>query len=375
MRSAALRVGLRRASTWPLRTMSPFLTSMLSTMVSSKGCMTILGAPATSLPLAETILSMRMSPLATSTETTSRKTRRLVARDRAGMGVAMIAAEGLSNSRTTSGKSPSSAGSPSVTLGKRRGGCGMDFSLRIDVPVLLKPKMAVDGAALDEVAMCSKIEDLAAVEYEDLVAIDQRGEAVRDDHHRAPARHAPEVGVDQRLALRIERRGRFVEDHQLGIDDEGAGDGEALTLAAGEVGRAFLDPGLVTLRQALDELLGPGKPGRAHRVLEAEAGASGEDVVLHRAVEQEVLLQHDAEALAQMAQIDLAQLRPVDLHRAGIISVDSHQQARDRRLARTRTADQPEHGAGRDGEADLLERRSLGAFVFEGYLLEAHRPL
>src|SRR5579872_982008 len=348
MRSAALRVGLRRASTWPLRTMSPFLTSMLSTMVSSKGCMTILGAPATSLPLAETILSMRMSPLATSTETTS---------------------------RTTSGKSPSSAGSPSVTLGKRRGGCGMDFSLRIDVPVLLKPKMAVDGAALDEVAMCSKIEDLAAVEYEDLVAIDQRGEAVRDDHHRAPARHAPEVGVDQRLALRIERRGRFVEDHQLGIDDEGAGDGEALTLAAGEVGRAFLDPGLVTLRQALDELLGPGKPGRAHRVLEAEAGASGEDVVLHRAVEQEVLLQHDAEALAQMAQIDLAQLRPVDLHRAGIISVDSHQQARDRRLARTRTADQPEHGAGRDGEADLLERRSLGAFVFEGYLLEAHRPL
>ena len=58
VRSAEVKVGLRRASTWPLRTMSPFLTLMLSTMVWSKGCRTILGAAATSFPLAETILSM-----------------------------------------------------------------------------------------------------------------------------------------------------------------------------------------------------------------------------------------------------------------------------------------------------------------------------
>jgi len=37
--------------------MLPFLTSILSTMDWSKGCMTILGASAISLPLAETILS------------------------------------------------------------------------------------------------------------------------------------------------------------------------------------------------------------------------------------------------------------------------------------------------------------------------------
>ena len=176
----------------------------------------------------------------------------------------------------------------------------MCSSFGIDMAALLKPEMAIDAAALDEFAMRSKIDDLAPVENEGLIAIDQRGKTVRDDHHGATARNALQIAVDQRLALRIESRGRFVEDHQLGIDDQRAGDGEALPLAAGEVGRAFLDPGLVTLRQTLDELLGASEPRRAHRIVEAEAGASGDDVVLHRAAEQKVFLQHDAEAPAQM---------------------------------------------------------------------------
>ena len=219
------------------------------------------------------------------------------------------------------------------------------------------------------------IDDLAAVEHEDLVAVDQRRQTVRDDHHRAAVRHALQIGVDQRLALRIERRGRLVEDHQLGIDDQRAGDGQPLALAAGQVGRAFLDPGLVALRQALDELLGAGEPGRPHRVLEAEAGTPGEDVVLDGAAEQEVVLQHHAEALAQMAQVDLAQIRAVDLHRAGIVAVDAHQQPGDGGLAGARSTDQPEHRAGLDGEADLVERRGLGALVGEGHVLEADRTL
>ena len=51
--------------------------------------------------------------------------------------------------------------------------------------------------------------------HQDLVAIDQRGQAVRDDHHRPALAEPDQVGVDQRLALRVERAGRLVEDHQL----------------------------------------------------------------------------------------------------------------------------------------------------------------
>src|SRR6185437_8054644 len=117
--------------------------------------------------------------------------------------------------------------------------------------------------------------------------------------------------------------GGFVEDHELRIDDQCARYGKALALAAGKVGRAFLNPGFIALRQALDELLRAGEPRRAHRVLETKAWPPGEDIVLDRAAEQEILLQHDAEALAQMAQIDLAQIRPVDLDRPRILSVDT----------------------------------------------------
>ena len=49
----------------------------------------------------------------------------------------------------------------------------MGFSLRIDVSVLLEPKVAVDGAALDQFAMRTDIDDLSPVEHEGLVAIDK----------------------------------------------------------------------------------------------------------------------------------------------------------------------------------------------------------
>ena len=111
----------------------------------------------------------------------------------------------------------------------------MGFSLKIDVPVLLKPKMAINGAALDQFAMRTKIDDLSPVKHKGLVAIDKRGETVGNDHHCAPARHAPEISVDQSLALWIECRRRLVEDHQLGIDDQRSCNSEALALAAGEV--------------------------------------------------------------------------------------------------------------------------------------------
>ena len=132
------------------------------------------------------------------------------------------------------------------------------------------------------------------------MAVDQRREAMRNDHHRPTVRHALKISIYQRFALRIERRGRLVEDQQLGIGDQGTGNGETLTLTAGEVRRAFLNPGFISLRQPFDKLFGAGEPGRAHGVLEAEARASCKDIVPYRAAKQEVLLQHDAEALAQM---------------------------------------------------------------------------
>ena len=204
--------------------------------------------------------------------------------------------------------------------------------------VLLRPELAIDRAALEQRAVRGDVHDLALFQHQDLVAFGERRQAVGDDHHGPAARDAQQVGVDQRLALGIERAGGLVEDQDARIGDQRARDREALPLAAGEVGRAFLDVGLVAVRHALDEFFGAGQPGRAHRVVQRQARPAGEDVVADRAAEQEVVLQHDAEALAQVAQVDLAQIGAVDLHIAGVVAVDALQQAGDGRLAGAATA-------------------------------------
>jgi len=69
-------------------------------------------------------------------------------------------------------------------------------------------------------------------------------------------------GLDELLAFGVEVAGGFVEDEDLRLGEDGAGDGEALLLAAGE-----LD----------DELVGVGAAG----VFEAAVG----DVVADGAIE------------------------------------------------------------------------------------------
>ena len=77
-----------------------------------------------------------------------------------------------------------------------------------------------------------------------------------EDHGAAFAR---QVGDHlQHLAdqLRIERRGRLVEQHDPRLDGERAGDGAALLLAAGQEGR--IDVALVGKPDAGEQLLGSG---------------------------------------------------------------------------------------------------------------------
>jgi len=125
-----------------------------------------------------------------------------------------------------------------VLLAGLCGGGGGD-----EVAVLLMPKLLVGGAAGQQVAVRAEVEDAALVEHQDGIAIGQRGQPVGDDDHGAAVRHLGEVGVDQGLAFRVERTGRLIEDQDARVVHQRPGDGEALALAAGEVGRAFLDHG------------------------------------------------------------------------------------------------------------------------------------
>ena len=161
--------------------------------------------------------------------------------------------------------------------------------------------------------------------------------------------------------------------HELKIGDHRPCDGKALALPARKVGRALLDPGAVALRQALDKLLGGGEPGRAHHIFETEAVAPGENVVLDRAAEQEVFLEHNPEALAQMTQVDVAQLHSIDFYRTRIFAADTHEQPGNGGFAGARAADQSHYHARLDGEADPV--KMPGVFVPSYLKVASSKPI
>ena len=72
--------------------------------------------------------------------------------------------------------------------------------------------------------------------------------------------------------------------------------------------------------------------------LERRVGRGGRDVVADGAAEQEVLLQHDADAAAQMGEVDVADVDAVEADHALLGRLDALDQARHRRLARSASA-------------------------------------
>ena len=84
--------------------------------------------------------------------------------------------------------------------------------------------------------------DFAAVDDQDAVAVLDGGEAVGDDD--ASALHLVQGFGDLALGDVIQGAGGLVEDEDLGLGGDGAGDHEALALAAGDGAAAVLQHGV-----------------------------------------------------------------------------------------------------------------------------------
>ena len=81
----------------------------------------------------------------------------------------------------------------------------------------------------------------AVVEHDDLVGERDRREPVGDDERRAAPHRLAQARADPRLGGRVDRGGRVVEDQDARVDEERAGDREALALAARERDAALAD--------------------------------------------------------------------------------------------------------------------------------------
>ena len=117
---------------------------------------------------------------------------------------------------------------PAFLLGARIGDGG-GFEKGPRVGVLGGGHHLVGGAALDDGAVAHD-RDIVGDRADDgeVVADEEAGEAVL---LLQPADQLEDPGLDGD----VESAGGFVGDEQLGVEGEGAGDGDALALAAGEL--------------------------------------------------------------------------------------------------------------------------------------------
>ena len=202
------------------------------------------------------------------------------------------------------------------------------------------------------------------------------GEAhlVRDDEHReAPLGEVRDDGEHLGYHLRIQRARRLVEQQDLGIHGQAAGDGHALALPAGKLVRPAerLVPQPDQLQQlqrlVVGLLLGHAQQvhGRHHEVLHDEL-----------VVEQGVVLEHHAHLLAHFRQVNVrcAHVDAIHDNLARGWRFQAVEAPDEGRLARARRADDGNDLALIHGGVHVLQGNDVGVFLAQVlYFYEAHR--
>ena len=197
--------------------------------------------------------------------------------------------------------------------------------------------------------------DLAVVHHDDAVGhLHGLLLVVRDEHagdvHLVVQAAQPAAQVLAHLG--VECAERLVEQQHLGLDGQGAGQGDALTLAARELMRVAVgDPVELHELEQLGDLGANGALARPRR-LGPHPQAEGHVFEDRHVAEQRVVLKDEAHAA--FARRHVGRVLPVEQHRAAVGLLQPRDDAQQRGLARARRPQQRHQFARRDVEVQVV---------------------
>src|SRR5208337_2135802 len=142
------------------------------------------------------------------------------------------------------------------------------------------PGVQLEVAALRGVQRLvgAALQDAAILHDQDLLGAANGGKTVRDNECGAAAHQVAQTLLDERLRFGVEAGGGFVENQDARIGKNGAGDGDALLLAAGQLHAAFADDGVVLLLERFREFIHAGDAAGGEDLFLAGAGPGVGDV-------------------------------------------------------------------------------------------------
>ena len=208
---------------------------------------------------------------------------------------------------------------------------------------------------LNQLRMTAALDDNAVIQHHDDVGIAHGGQTVRDDEHCAAFHQRIHPALDDRFGARVDRRGRFVQNHHRRVGHSRARDGNQLALPLGKICTVAGEGGVVALRQAGDEIVRTRQFGGGNALVVGRVQPAVADVVHHGAGEQVRVLQHDAQRTAEVALLDFVDVDGVVPDFAIVNVVETVDEVGDRRFAR----------AGRADERHLLPRFGVNAHVVQ----------
>ena len=176
----------------------------------------------------------------------------------------------------------------------------------------------INGVGLQQLLMSAQAVDLAVVQHQDAVSILHRGDALCNDDLGGAGDLFPERLADLGVRGGIHGAGGVIEDQDLGFAQQGAGNGQALLLAAGDVAAALLDPGVVLIGEALDEFIGAGQLCHPDALFLAGVLVAPAQVIQDGAGEQHVLLQYHGDLMAEDIKVVIFHVHATDLDGAGL---------------------------------------------------------
>lgn len=232
---------------------------------------------------------------------------------------------------------------------------------------------AVEGGAPLELVVGADVGEPAAVEDGDAVGEVEGGAAVRDQQGGAAAHDLGQRLVDLVLDAGVHGGGGVVEHQQARVGEEGAGERDALALAAGEGQSVLADGGVVAVGQLGDEPVGLGRAGGGRDLFLGRVRAAVGDVGAHGVGEEEGVLRDQPDRGPQRLGGQLAHVVPADEDGAAGGVVEARQEQRDGGFSGAGGTDDGERLAGPDLEGQAVQDGVAlpgGGVVPEGDVVE-----
>ena len=172
-----------------------------------------------------------------------------------------------------------------------------------------------------------------------------------DGNHRLAGHRFAHGGLNDVLAVTVERAGGFIQQQNRRILENRPRDRDALPLPAGELDAALAHHGVVAMIELDDELVRMGPPRRQLDFLISRARPAVPDVLEKTAMKQVRVLRDERYGSPEALLSDLTNVLAVDADGAFVHIVHAQQQAHEGGFA----------GAARPHEADALPRREWSA--------------